>query len=174
MGSGRTRVSSPFTYLEVGGTRGTLPAGYQHIDRTRALGRGESEFLRTAAALMNWDLHRLAGLTVVTTGARADVGVEVVVGLGVWHLVVRAPCRVVYTVDEPRRRGFAYGTLPGHPEAGEELFLVEWRADDVVTVTVRAFSRPALWWSRLGRPIGRRVQARVTERYLDALVPVVH
>ena len=57
-------------------------------------------------------------------------------------------------------------------EAGEEVFLVEWRADDVVMVTVRVFSRPALWGFRLGRPIGRRVQARVTERSLDALVLV--
>jgi uncharacterized protein (UPF0548 family) len=30
------------------------------------------------------------------------------------------PCRVVYVVDEPRRAGFAYGTLPGHPEIGGE------------------------------------------------------
>ena len=37
----------------------------------------------------------------------------------------RIPARVVYVVDEPARRGFAYGTLHGHPESGEEAFLVE-------------------------------------------------
>ena len=37
--------------------------------------------------------------------------------------------RVVYLVDEDGpvpRFGFAYGTLPGHAESGEERFLVEW------------------------------------------------
>ena len=45
------------------------------------------------------------------------MGSEVIVHLG----PVRAPCRVVYVVDEPDRRGFAYGTLPGHPEIDGEL-----------------------------------------------------
>ena len=52
----------------------------------------------------------------------AAVGSEVIVHLG----PVQAPCRVVYVVDEPDRRGFAYGTLPGHAESGEELFLVRY------------------------------------------------
>ena len=55
---------------------------------------------------------------------------------------VRAPCRVVYVVDEPDRRGFAYGTLPGHAESGEELFLVRYDpATDEVYAEVTAFSR---------------------------------
>ncbi|SIP67631.1 hypothetical protein BN9982_740001 [Mycobacterium tuberculosis] len=33
---------------------------------------------------------------------------------------LRAPCRVVYVIDEPDVRGFGYGTLPGHPVSGEE------------------------------------------------------
>ena len=57
---------------------------------------------------------------------------------------VRAPCRVVYVVDEPDRRGFAYGTLPGHAESGEELFLVRYDpATDEVYAEVTAFSRHA-------------------------------
>lgn len=45
-------------------------------------------------------------------------------GVGAGPLRLRAPCRVVYTVTESRRRGFAYGTLPGHPECGEEAFVI--------------------------------------------------
>jgi uncharacterized protein (UPF0548 family) len=41
-------------------------------------------------------------------------------------------------VDEPGRRGFAYGTLPGRPETGEEAFVVEKTNDDVYLV-IRAF-----------------------------------
>ena len=44
----------------------------------------------------------------------------------------KVPARVVYVIDEPLRKGFAYGTLPGHPETGEEAFIVEYRDDDSV------------------------------------------
>ena len=55
-------------------------------------------------------------------------------------------------VNEPRRAGFAYGTLPGHPESGEESFVVEHLADDRVVLCIRAFSRPASWLFRIGYP----------------------
>lgn len=91
------------------------------------------------------------------------------VRLGIGPAAVNAPCVVVYVVDQARRRGFAYGTLDGHPEQGEELFLVEHHDDDSVRLTIRAFSRPALWWSRAIGPAGRAVQRLVTARYLRAL-----
>ncbi|WP_414711001.1 DUF1990 family protein, partial [Pseudonocardia sp.] len=37
-----------------------------------------------------------------------------------------------------------------------------------VWAVVRAFSRPATWYSRLGAPVARRVQNRVTRDYLRA------
>lgn len=81
-----------------------------------------------------------------------------------------APCRVVFIIDEANRRGFAYGTLPGHPVSGEELFLVSYdsRTEEVVAA-VTAFSRHATWWSRLGAPVTLAAQRLVTARYLRAL-----
>jgi uncharacterized protein (UPF0548 family) len=77
---------------------------------------------------------------------------------------------VVYVVDEPDRRGFAYGTLPGHAETGEELFLVRYDpASEEVHAIVTAFSRHATWWSRLAAPLTSVIQRFVTERYLRAL-----
>ena len=32
---------------------------------------------------------------------------------------------VVYIIHEPDRQGFAYGTLPGHPESGDEALMSE-------------------------------------------------
>ncbi len=53
------------------------------------------------------------------------------------------------------RFGFAYGTLPGHVESGEERFLVEWdRGDDAVWYDILAFSRPNHVLTRLGYPVG--------------------
>ena len=82
---------------------------------------------------------------------------------------VKAPARVVYVVDEPTRRGFAYGTLPGHPEDGEEAFVVEIADDDSVWIVIRAFSRPARWYWWLVYPVLRMTQEFYTRRYLRAL-----
>ena len=81
----------------------------------------------------------------------------------------KVPARVVYVIDEPLRKGFAYGTLPGHPEKGEEAFIVEYRDDDSVWLTIRAFSRPAnlLFW--IGYPLVRLMQEIFTSRYERAL-----
>ena len=88
--------------------------------------------------------------------------------LGVF-LGIKFPVRVIYVVDEPRRRGFAYGTLPGHPEDGEEAWVIEHRDDDSVWITVRAFSRPANGWWWLVNPVLRVFQELYTRRYLRAL-----
>lgn len=156
----------PLTYPEVGATAGTLPAGYHHVHMTAVIGRGRARFEEAAATGMRWGMLRGAGVRVEATTEAAQVGSEVLVHLG----PVRAPCRVVYVVDEPDQRGFAYGTLPGHAESGEELFLVRYDADtDEVHAVVTAFSRHATWWSRLAAPVTSLVQRIVTERYLRAL-----
>lgn len=84
----------------------------------------------------------------------------------------RAAVRVVYVVDEPDRVGFAYGTLHGHPESGEEAFIVEHRDDDSVWFVLRSFSRASNGLYRLGSPMLRAQQRRYTKRYLRALHPI--
>src|SRR5262249_55066407 len=78
-------------------------------------------------------------------------------------------CRIVHVVDEPRRFVFAYGTLPGHVESGEERFLIEWLPDDSVWYDLRAFSRPRLWLVRLLYPLARRQQRRFARESLAAM-----
>lgn len=87
--------------------------------------------------------------------------------------VARAPVRVVMVIDEPLRKGFVYGTLAGHPEDGEESFIVTQRDDGSVWLTIRAFSRPSTrwWWSIY--PVLRVMEEYYTRRYLRALaVPI--
>jgi uncharacterized protein (UPF0548 family) len=156
----------PLTYAEVGATAGPLPAGYHHVKKSAVIGQGRRRFEGAAEAGMRWGMLRGAGMKVEATAEVAAVGSEVIVHLG----PVRAPCRVVYVVDEPNRRGFAYGTLPGHAESGEELFVVRYEpATDEVYAEVRAFSRHATWWSRLAWPVTSLLQKVVTRRYLRAL-----
>ena len=156
----------PLTYSEVGATAGPLPDGYHHVHKSSVIGRGRRRFEDAAAAGMRWGMLRGAGLRVEATSEAAAVGSEVIVHLG----PVQAPCRVVYVVDEPDRRGFAYGTLPGHAESGEELFVVRYDpATEQVFAEVRAFSRHATWWSTAAGPITSLLQQVVTRRYLTAL-----
>ena len=156
----------PLTYSEVGATAGPLPAGYHHVQKSAVIGRGRRRFEEAADAGMRWGMLRGAGIRVEATSDVAAVGSDVIVHLG----PVSAPCRVVYVVDEPDRRGFAYGTLPGHAESGEERFMVRYDpASDEVHAEVVAFSRHGTWWSRLGSPVTSVIQRVVTERYLRAL-----
>lgn len=85
------------------------------------------------------------------------------------RIPVTAPVRVVYVIDEPTRHGFAYGTLTGHPESGEESFVVDQTDDGSVWVTITAFSRPSTWyWWALSLPL-RIAQEQYTRRYLRVL-----
>lgn len=163
--------ASGLTYPEVGATLGdVLPAGYDHVRRSAVIGRGGADFERATAALMSWQVQRRSGLTVrESTYVALD---EVVwMGAGAGPLRVGFRCRVVAVVDEERRKGFAYGTLPGHPESGEEAFILVLRDDDAVELHVVAFSRPTQWWSRIIGPVGSLVQRWMTGRYLKALAP---
>ncbi|HEX3546913.1 MAG TPA: DUF1990 domain-containing protein [Mycobacterium sp.] len=156
----------PFTYAEVGATAGQLPEGYHHLRKSAVIGRGRRRFDEAAAGVMRWGMLRGAGVRVEATSELAEVGSEVIVHLG----PVRAPCRVVYVIDEPDRRGFAYGTLPGHAESGEELFAVRYDiATENVYAEVTAFSRHGTWWSRLGSPVTSLIQRLISERYLRAV-----
>ena len=79
-----------------------------------------------------------------------------------------APCRIVRAIDEPTRWGFAYGTLPGHPEQGEEAFVVS-MSDESVRLDIDLLPRPGDSVVRLSGPIGRGVQRAGTKAYLRAL-----
>jgi uncharacterized protein (UPF0548 family) len=158
---------APFTYDAVGATAGDLPAGYRPTHRRAVLER--RDFDGAVEDLMRWRVHEGVGLWVAASGPVGDSDTVVDMRFGLGPLALRIPCRVVYVVDEPDRAGFAYGTLPGHPEAGEELFLLSRLGDGRITFTITAFSRPATRLARLGGPVSRTVQTRVTDRYLRAV-----
>ena len=117
------------TYPEVGQTAGVLPPGYHHLYRNALIGSGTEAFANAAQALLSWQVQLRAGLRVSPSSAMAEPGTVVVLGLRTGAIRIGAPCRVVYVVNEPHRRGFAYGTLPGHPERGEEAFIIELHGD---------------------------------------------
>lgn len=135
--------------------------------RTRR--NGPETFGAAAAELLSWQAHLRAGLRVTASTATAEPGTLVLLGIGVGPLRLRAPCRVIYTVTDPLRKGFAYGTLPGHPESGEEAFTISLRDDGLVVFTITAFSRPATTAARAAGPLGLLIQRHFTQAYLRAL-----
>ena len=158
---------SELTYPEVGATgHDVLPVGYHHLRESLVLGTGDEVFAAAVEALMTWRMHERAGVRKVSGPGRAALGADVRFGF----LGQPIPCRVVEVVVEPDRRGFAYGTLPGHPEIGEERFLIERNGvSGQVMARVTAFSRPGTWRTRVIGPIGRLVQKLMARRYLKAL-----
>jgi uncharacterized protein (UPF0548 family) len=152
----------PLTYPGAGTTRddGPPPARYVADHHREELGRGEAVFAAAREGIRSWAMFPAPFARVEPAGIPIAVGeiAGVVIRIfGVWFLNA---ARIVYVVDEPRRFGFAYGTLPGHAESGEERFLVEWLPDDRVVYTIVAFSRPRYWLARLANPLVRRLQHR--------------
>jgi uncharacterized protein (UPF0548 family) len=164
----------PFTYSEVGATNTTPPAGY-NVDHNRIqLGEGEATYRRAVEALKNWQQFELGWVTIVPRGVVVEVGATVAVkarAFGTWSL---SAARVVYVIDEPRRFGFAYGTLPDHVECGEERFLIEWLPDDSVWYDILAFSHPQHPLVKLSSPLARRLQRRFARESLNRMVAVMH
>jgi uncharacterized protein (UPF0548 family) len=99
--------------------------------------------------------------------ARVEVGV-----LPERRSTKRHRCRVVATVEEPDEFGFAYGTLPMHPERGEESFIVR-RLPGGVLFTIRAASQPAHPLARLAPPVANLLRGRAVGRYLEAMAAVL-
>ena len=170
-----------FTYKSVGGTapRGELPADFA-VDELRVeLGRGRELFNAARQGIEAWAQFDLGWCEAwpQETPIRVGEGVAVVArSMGLWWANA---ARIAYVVDvgaaeagdESVKFGFAYGTLPGHVEMGEELFLVEWdRATDAVTYSILAFSRPRHPLARIGRPLVRRLQQRFREDSAAAMV----
>ena len=168
-----------FTYPNVGATaapHSSLPIPHSFtLDHIRVdLGHGSAIYERAKSALAAWKQFDLGWLEAwpETTPIRAGETVLVVARAGgLWWTNA---ARIVYAIDEDAaatsRFGFAYGTLPGHVESGEERFLIEWdRATDVVYFDILAFSRPRHLLVRLNRRHARAMQRRFAMEAVAAM-----
>lgn len=82
--------------------------------------------------------------------------------------------RVVYTVDEQRRVGFALGTADAEGAIGETVYAVEHRDDDTVWATARGFcSAPVNGVFGLKAKAAVKQEQQRVDRVLGALVPGV-
>jgi uncharacterized protein (UPF0548 family) len=163
-----SRLDAPLSYPEVGASLGQRPDGYHHDTDVLTLGTGAAAFVRAVQGLREWQAHRGAHVIVFPADAPLAVGTTVALALPLIAVHALAACRIVAVIEEPDRFGFAYGTVEGHPEQGEEAFVIE-RDADSVRFRVSAFSRPADSLARVGAPVTRIIQRRVTRAYLTGL-----
>jgi uncharacterized protein (UPF0548 family) len=137
-----------------------MPLGYNHDTYSQRLGQGAGAFFRAKEAVQQWRMLPRDWVRPWPEVAPIEAGQTVLINfclMGIWGT---AGCRIVYTLDEPYTFGFAYGSLSGHVERGEERFWVEWREDDSVWYHIRVFSRPSWWPVWLAYPISRAYQRR--------------
>jgi uncharacterized protein (UPF0548 family) len=164
----KVRDNNSFNYVELGSTKIDLPSGYEYLFASRKVGSGQELFDECSKTVLTWGIQSGAGFRVAHRNP-VQVNQENSLGLHFGLFRTAAPCRVVYVIDKSNRKGFAYGTVQGHPESGEESFIVELKPDGSVVFEIRAFSRPARWFARLGSLFIRFLQQHVTWKYLDAI-----
>jgi uncharacterized protein (UPF0548 family) len=162
-----SQTGLPYTYPEefVGTTdskAGILPVppGYDTDHNRVCLGSGEAVFRDACVAMRAWRTFPAPWTQIYPPNVPLVEKQIVVVLFHLFGLWWRSSARIVYSIDEERRFGFAYGTLPGHIERGEERFLIEWHTDDTVWYDLRSFSKPRLWFVKLGYPLVRMLQKR--------------
>ena len=178
-----SRPDEPFSYPEVAATAelgsplpASLAARYDVDHHRFSLGSGRPLFERARAGLVAWRHFDIPWLELHGATTRVEAGgvVATLVGLaGIWFL---NPCRVVYTElpDPSNRVAFAYGTLRGHAECGEERFTLAFDpTSSEVSYEIAAFSRPAILVSRLAYPLARRLQRRFAAASARALLRAV-
>lgn len=145
------------------------PEGTSSYEERVRLGSGQPRFLTAASTLMTWGAHRGAGATVEVLSADdhsayngpsfAADGTPALPGAreeqfaadGTPYLGAGSRARialpgedarevlVIYTIDEPKRAGFAWGTADEDGVTGEQLFYVELRDDETVWAVGRGF-----------------------------------
>ena len=144
-----------------------VAAGHGFVDR-RIVGQGSGAFDSAVIALRSLVAQR-AVADVIPADAEAVLGSTLLVELGFGPISLVAVNRVVWLVDEPDRWGFAYATLPGHPERGQESFVVRRLPNDEAEVTITGVAHASVPLGRFIGPLVRPVQSRMAERYLDAI-----
>lgn len=150
----------PYTYSPIEGTKKDEIEGFDNDFAQIKLGEGEIIFEKAKKLIQNWQMFPSLWTKILGEQKPIEEGTTIVMMarfIGVWF---RNSCKIVYVVNEKKRFGFAYGTLPGHIESGEELFLVNMNEQNEVFYSIKAFSRPRHFLAKIGYPIIRLLQEK--------------
>lgn len=147
-----------YNYSEQAATCGEFPDGYDHDRNEIFLGTGSEVWETAKKALQHWQQFPPGWTSIYpnNTPLQKDQTVAMLFKLfGLWW---KNSTRIVYTFDETHRFGFAYGTIEGHVEQGEEIFGLRRTTEGEVYYYIHAFSTPKFWMTRMAYPIARYYQ----------------
>jgi uncharacterized protein (UPF0548 family) len=163
-----------FNYPMVGATRtASAPPDFDVDKNLFLLGTGSKAWEAAKLAVQQWAMFPAPWTQIAPQQAPIQTNQTIAMlarVMGMWWI---NSCRIVYVIEEPNRFGFAYGTLPGHAEQGEELFLVERDETGKVYYRLEAFSRPRHLLARLTYPLPRVFQRKFQRDSKAAMVEFV-
>jgi uncharacterized protein (UPF0548 family) len=156
-----TAANDKLSYPDVGATLSDPPDGYT-VDHNRIMiGRGDEDWERAKGSVRSWKMFDFPWVELCWPDTPIETGRDVAILVSHLGFCSLNAARIVYTIDEPERFGFAYGTLTNHAESGEERFSVEMdKATGEVWFDLYAFSRPNHLLAKFAYPIGRMFQKR--------------
>ena len=141
---------------------------FRRSEVSTRIGGGDEVWERASRDVLRWKVKTRSGFTVPDAQA-VSPGTRLTITARLFGIAVREPVQVVSVVATASRVGFSYRTLPGHPVAGEEAFIVHREGDDVF-LTIRSLTRPSPQQSwRALYPLLRIAQQVARRRYLRAL-----
>lgn len=157
-------ATTDYSYSKVGATRTeqTIHESVYNVDHNQiVIGSGLEEFGKAKNAITFWRMFDMPWVELCWPNTPIEEGRTVAILIRHFGFYSLNAARIVYTIEEPDRFGFAYGTLEDHGESGEERFSV--RLDEEtgdVVYDLYAISQPKHFLAYLGYPLTRILQKR--------------
>lgn len=157
-------ATTDYSYSKVGATRTeqTIHESVYNVDHNQiVIGSGLEEFGKAKNAITFWRMFDMPWVELCWPNTPIEEGRTVAILIRHFGFYSLNAARIVYTIEEPDRFGFAYGTLEDHGESGEERFSV--RLDEEtgdVVYDLYAISQPKHFLAYLGYPLTRILQER--------------
>ncbi len=162
-----------FNYLDVGATRRELPARYDHHQVEVILGQGRSVYVKAESALKAWKQFDVGWVSALPADTPICEGENIAIRASLFGMWSLAACRIIEVIDHKdtseMKFGFAFGTLPAHPEQGEERFEIRCDASGIVTYRITAFFRPNYLSAKIAWPYLRRLFNLFRQQSADRL-----
>lgn len=159
-----------FSYSDLGCTRGRNVAGF-NTDRFRIeLGTGEITFEKAKRALRDWRGFSTDWVRLCWPYKKIVPGTVVAVLAHHYGIYSVNAARIVYAVDEPKRFGYALGSLTSHMVRGEMLLVTYLQDDGRVYYELTSITRPGHWLSWVFYPLARQLQNQFARDSLHALL----
>lgn len=163
------KKQADYSYQPLLGTQSASVKGFDNDLNGILLGKGEHVWDKAKEALKKWEQFPPEWTRIYNASTPLEKGQTVAVLFklfGIWWI---NSARIIYNFDEDHRFGFAYGTLEGHVEKGEECFWIEKDEEGNIYYKIKAFSKPEFWGAKLAYPLARAYQRRFVKDSMNRM-----